>query len=105
KLGPGMMWERCRDLVEAEGTKVVMETKVTAIHHEGGRAVAVTAVTEEAATHVVSSMPISGLPKAMDPPVPAQVQAAADALSYRDFLTVALVVPESASFPDNWIYV
>ena len=110
KLGPGMMWERCRDLVEAEGTKVVMETKVTAIHHEGGRAVAVTAVTEEAATrydatHVVSSMPISGLLKAMDPPVPAQVQAAADALSYRDFLTVALVVPESASFPDNWIYV
>ncbi len=31
--------------------------------------------------------------------------AAANALSYRDFLTVALVVPESAGFPDNWIYV
>jgi UDP-galactopyranose mutase len=110
KLGPGMMWERCRDLVEAEGTKVVMEAKVTAIHHEGGRAVGVTAVTEDAttrydATHVVSSMPISGLLKAMDPPVPAHVLAAAEALGYRDFLTVALVVPESASFPDNWIYV
>ena len=26
KYGPGMMWERCRELVEAEGTKVVMET-------------------------------------------------------------------------------
>jgi len=26
-------------------------------------------------------------------------------LPYRDFLTVALVVPESAGFPDNWIYV
>ena len=26
-------------------------------------------------------------------------------LHYRDFLTVALVLPESASFPDNWIYV
>ena len=24
---------------------------------------------------------------------------------YRDFLTVALVVPESAGFPDNWIYI
>ena len=31
--------------------------------------------------------------------------AAADDLRYRDFLTVALVVPEEYSFPDNWIYV
>ena len=31
--------------------------------------------------------------------------AAADDLHYRDFLTVALVVPESRSFPDNWIYI
>src|SRR5207244_8313702 len=56
-------------------------------------------------TEVVSSMPISGLLKAMDPPVPEHVQAAADGLSYRDFLTIALVVPEKAGFPDNWIYV
>ena len=28
-----------------------------------------------------------------------------DALRYRDFLTVALVVPEESAFPDNWIYV
>jgi protoporphyrinogen oxidase len=33
------------------------------------------------------------------------VLAAADDLRYRDFLTVALVVPESFSFPDNWIYI
>jgi UDP-galactopyranose mutase len=50
-------------------------------------------------------MPITHLLKAMDPPVPAQVLAAADALPYRDFLTVALVVPEAAGFPDNWIYI
>jgi protoporphyrinogen oxidase len=33
------------------------------------------------------------------------VLAAADGLTFRDFLTVALVVPERYSFPDNWIYV
>src|SRR5687768_11437816 len=43
KLGPGMMWERCRDLVEAQGTKVVMQAPVVRIRHEGGRAVEVTA--------------------------------------------------------------
>jgi UDP-galactopyranose mutase len=41
----------------------------------------------------------------MDPPVPAEVKAAADGLSYRDFMTVALVVPMEYSFPDNWIYI
>jgi protoporphyrinogen oxidase len=110
KLGPGMMWERCRELVEAQGTKVVLEAPVTRIRHEGGKAVEVTVRTSGADTivpadHVISSMPITHLLKAMSPPVPAFVAAAADALPYRDFLTVALVVPESAGFPDNWIYV
>ncbi|HET6952683.1 MAG TPA: NAD(P)-binding protein, partial [Acidimicrobiales bacterium] len=43
RYGPGMMWERCRDLVEAAGTKVIMETPVTRIRHGGGRATAVVA--------------------------------------------------------------
>jgi protoporphyrinogen oxidase len=50
-------------------------------------------------------MPITALLKAMDPPVPADVKKAADDLHYRDFLTIALVVPEAVGFPDNWIYV
>jgi protoporphyrinogen oxidase len=41
----------------------------------------------------------------MDPPAPAEVRAAAANLRYRDFLTVALVVPQEYGFPDNWIYV
>ena len=106
KYGPGMMWERARELVEARGTKVVMESPVTAVHHEGGKAVAVSTTTgRHPASHVVSSMPISTLLKIMDPPPPAEVLAAANGLGYRDFLTIALVVPESAGFPDNWIYV
>ncbi|MBW3556224.1 MAG: NAD(P)/FAD-dependent oxidoreductase [Actinobacteria bacterium] len=110
KYGPGMMWERCRELVEAVGTKVIMEAAVTNVHLEGDRAVAVTADTHGGATtyrcdHVISSMPITALVRAMDPPAPPEVLAAAAGLRYRDFLTVALVVPEEDGFPDNWIYV
>ncbi|HYX44897.1 MAG TPA: FAD-dependent oxidoreductase, partial [Acidimicrobiales bacterium] len=59
KHGPGMMWERCRELVEAQGSKVVMESAVTKVHHEGGRAVGVTAEhdgrpTRYEASHVIS---------------------------------------------------
>src|SRR5204863_8108149 len=43
KYGPGMMWEVCRDKVEAQGSKVLMESPVTRIRHEGGKAVAVVA--------------------------------------------------------------
>ena len=42
----------------------------------------------------------------MDPPVPPEVRRAADGLEFRDFLTVALVVPaEKVSWTDNWIYI
>src|SRR5262245_12442086 len=50
-------------------------------------------------------MPLGALVAAMDPAPPAAVLEAAAGLRHRDFLTVALVVPESAGFPDNWIYV
>jgi protoporphyrinogen oxidase len=110
KYGPGMMWERCRDLVEAAGTKVVMETPVTKIRHEGGRATAVVAggdtPTEYPCDHVISSMPFTQLLGAMDPPVPDEVRQAAEDLTFRDFLTVALVVPaEKVAWTDNWIYI
>jgi hypothetical protein len=53
----------------------------------------------------VSSMPVRELVRALDPPPPPDVLAAADRLRYRDFLTVALVVDRAEVFPDNWIYV
>jgi protoporphyrinogen oxidase len=111
KYGPGMMWERCRDLVEKGGGTVLMETKVAAIHLDGGRATAVTLTGADGSTrrlpaaHVISSMPMNALVRAIDPPAPADVRAAGDDLHYRDFLTVALVVPEAKGFPDNWIYI
>ncbi|HET7310349.1 MAG TPA: NAD(P)/FAD-dependent oxidoreductase [Mycobacteriales bacterium] len=110
KFGPGMMWERVRDLVLEGGGEIVMEAPILAVHHRDGKAVAVTARVEgknERITcgHVISSMPMAELLQIMQPPVPEHVLSAARHLRYRDFLTIALVVPESAGFPDNWIYV
>jgi len=55
--------------------------------------------------NLISSMPLSALIRAFGPDVPDTVAEAAAGLRYRDFLTVALVVPERFSFPDNWIYI
>jgi protoporphyrinogen oxidase len=121
KLGPGMMWERCSELVESRGGEVLTSSPVSKIYRRHGGAYAVlysigaysnrgqsngeAAETVVEASHVISSMPYSALVRAMDPPAPAEILSAADDLHYRDFLTVALVVPEKAGFPDNWIYV
>ncbi|WP_327002925.1 NAD(P)/FAD-dependent oxidoreductase [Dactylosporangium sp. NBC_01737] len=111
KYGPGMMWERCQELIEKHQGEVLLDTKVVAIRHDNGRAVAV--VAENAAgerveypcDHVVSSMPMSQLIGIMKPAITEPVADAAADLRYRDFLTVALVVPQEAGFPDNWIYI
>jgi protoporphyrinogen oxidase len=110
KYGPGQMWEKCTELVTEKGTKVVFESNVTKIEHADGRATAVTADSHGVAnryecTDVISSMPISALLEAMDPPVPPEVASAAESLRYRAHITVGLVVPEEFSFPDNWIYI
>jgi protoporphyrinogen oxidase len=55
--------------------------------------------------HVISSMPLSELVCKLDPPPPSEVLAAARGLTYRDFLTVVLIVQQPHLFPDNWIYV
>jgi protoporphyrinogen oxidase len=110
KYGPGQMWEKCTELVEEKGSKVVFDSKVVRIEHANGRATAV--VTDHGGTtsryectEVISSMPISALLQAMDPPPPPEVLQAASDLRYRAHITVGLVVPEEFSFPDNWIYI
>jgi protoporphyrinogen oxidase len=54
---------------------------------------------------LISTMPISELVTRLDPPAPIEVREAASRLTYRDFLTVALIVDRAELFPDNWIYV
>jgi len=110
KLGPGMMWERCRDRVVAGGGVVLMESPVTGIHRGDTDVEAVSfdaggTRTRIETSHVISSMALSTFGKMMDPAPPSSALAAAEALKYRDFLTVALVVPEEKELSDNWIYV
>jgi protoporphyrinogen oxidase len=108
KLGPGMMWEVCRDKVVAGGGEVLMSSPVEQIGRGDAGATSVRIAGRDeplACDGLVSSMPLSALVRAFDPPAPAEVVAAADGLRYRDFLTVALVVDAEHAFDDNWIYV
>ena len=111
KFGPGMMWERCAELVIAEGVEIAMNSPVIQINRDSNGVHSVisqqTGGTESRieVQSLISSMPINHLVQVMNPPAPTNVLRASKDLKHRDFLTVALVVPESFAFPDNWIYI
>ncbi len=110
RLGPGMMWNAVRTEVERRGGVVRTASEVVAVRREGTRirAVVVSANgTREtiAGADFISSMPITELIARLDPPAPPEVRAAAARLTYRDFVTVCLIVDKPDLFPDNWIYV
>ncbi len=88
------------DTVRSEGDTVRAYDTGT-VHPDGGGGV----TREVYCGNLVSSMPLTALIRAFGPDVPDAVAEAAAGLRYRDFLTVALVVPERFSFPDNWIYI
>jgi protoporphyrinogen oxidase len=110
RLGPGQMWEMCRDRVEEFGGRVLMRHRVNAIEMRDGRVVAVRADSPEGAVriegdHFISTMPIRNLVQSIEPALPAAAVRAGEGLRYRDFLTVALILDRDELFPDNWIYV
>jgi protoporphyrinogen oxidase len=112
RLGPGMMWERCTARVREMGGSVQLGRKVVGLHYdEQGQRWTVThqgadgSREEIEAEHVISSAPIRQLAQGITPHLSGTALAASQALRYRDFLTVALMLKERSVFGDNWIYI
>jgi protoporphyrinogen oxidase len=110
KLGPGMMWEKCQEIINNNGGKVHLNTKVNQIYHQDNRIQKITVQQESEtfnleADYFISSMPVTALVLKLDPPAPPAVLQAARSLKYRDFLIVALIIDDANLFPDNWIYI
>jgi len=95
----------------ALGGVIEMSTRVVAVTAQDDQVQSVTVRSKDGVTKtidaraVISTMPMRELVESIVPTPPAAVVAAGSALHYRDFLTVALVVPNHGVFPDNWIYI
>ena len=110
RLGPGMMWRATTDEIRRHGGEVRLGAEVTAVRRTGRRVDSVVIAGphgEEvvAGDQFLSSMPVTQLVLRLSPPAPDTVREAARRLTYRDFLTVCVIVDRSDPFPDNWIYV
>jgi protoporphyrinogen oxidase len=110
RRGPGMMWEACAEKIRGLGGRITMGRTVEALTWDEAAGLwTVTARTSGGkretyqARNLVSSAPMRELAKAIQPGV--ENLPAADALKYRDFLTVVLIGKSSLDLPDNWVYI
>jgi protoporphyrinogen oxidase len=116
RLGPGMMWEKVRDIVRDQGGKVNMRSQVVAVNRDENHVTSVDirqwdpekgdlGTHRVDGEHFINSMALRDLIHSFNPAPPKKVVEAADRLKYRDFLIVTLVLDHSDPFPDNWIYI
>ncbi|MEM9117563.1 MAG: NAD(P)/FAD-dependent oxidoreductase [Cyanobacteria bacterium P01_F01_bin.56] len=110
RLGPGMMWERCQEILEAHGSPVHLHTEVVKVERQDNHITRVIAKQGDRqfalkGEHFINSMPVSALMHRLDPPPPPYILEAAQGLKYRDFLIVSLIINRQHLFPDNWLYI
>jgi protoporphyrinogen oxidase len=106
RFGPGQMWETMADEIIANGGEIRLNAPVQKLEVRDGEIVAIEAGGERIEpSHVISSLPLRATVGLAGSAADGEVQAAAQGLRYRDFLTVALVIDGEDLFPDNWIYI
>ena len=112
RKGPGMMWSACTEKIRRMGGQVLLGERVIECRRHS-RAARWTVISENAdgrrssfeCESVISSAPLRQLVQGLQPGLSAPAVRAAEALRYRDFLTVAVIVRDRRNLPDNWIYI
>ena len=109
-LGPGMMWERFQEKLEAHDCPVWLDTEVIKVKRDSQKITSILIkkgeeITEITGDNFINTMPITALMHRLDPLPPEKVLKAARGLKYRDFLIVPIIINQEHIFPDNWIYI
>lgn len=112
RKGPGMMWDACAERIRAQGGEIKLGQRVVGCildESDGRWAVSHRDATNDVsvvkAEHVISTAPLRQLAHGISPSLSGTALAAADALKYRDFITVVLMLKDRQQFDDNWIYI
>ena len=124
KLGPGQMWTEVAHAVTDRGGRICLGHRAVRFLSQKGRIEGVVAreeatgqTTEFKGDYFFSSMPVRNLIAAMEPAVPEAVRCVAQGLTYRDFITVGLLLKRlkingpattrrgNGTVPDCWLYI
>lgn len=109
--GPGMMWEKCAQLISEAGGLVRFNEKIQSIsrirdrNEEDKLRVICQNSGDFNCDRIITSIALKDLISIIEPAPPEEVRKAASKLKYRAFITVAIPVTTAIAFPDNWIYI
>ena len=109
KYGPGELWERVAEAITARGGQILMGHEVRQLSASDGRIQTLTVKADGKektfqADYFLSTIPYKELAQEITPALPEDVIAAAQALKFRDFITVALVIKKDFITRDTWVY-
>jgi protoporphyrinogen oxidase len=110
RYGFGRFSERMADAITAMGNKIDLGSGVEVVHREGNRVTRVTLSTPDGpkrveAENYISSIPLTVLAKIVEPAAPADVIEAANKLTFRNVITVNVMLKKRQVTPDTWLYV
>jgi protoporphyrinogen oxidase len=111
RYGYGRLSERMAEGVVAAGNEVRLNCGVTKILRQGNHIIGVVTTDEAGRENIVegaefvSSIPLTVLCQIMEPAAPAEVIAASKALTFRNVITVNLMLDREKMTDDTWLYV
>lgn len=124
KLGPGQLWEEVARRIVEKGGEIHFHERVTALSKERDTITKVITVNSESGTqstfdgdYFISTMPVRELIPAIQEKKTDDINAIAEGLVYRDFITVGLLLNKfkvkndtetktiNDLVPDSWIYI
>jgi protoporphyrinogen oxidase len=110
RYGFGRFSERMADAITAMGNTIELGSGVETVHREGNRVTGVTLGTPEGprrveAANYISSIPLTVLAKIVEPAAPDHVIEAANQLTFRNVITVNVMLKKKNVTHDTWLYV
>jgi protoporphyrinogen oxidase len=111
RYGYGRLSERLAEETVAGGGEVTLGARIVGLDHHAGRITALRLAHADGREEVVagdafiSSIPMPGLVRMLRPAAPAAVLAAAEQLTFRDLITVNLMLRREQVTPDTWLYI
>lgn len=110
KKGAGYCYEKMADHVNKHNVRISLQSQVTKIIHTHSqiRSIEYRQKGEQfnlPVDYLFSSIPLTQFILSLAPAPDRIVIEAAKKLSYRDHITVNLIIKRTSIFPDNWIYV
>jgi protoporphyrinogen oxidase len=111
RLGYGRLSERLAEETVVGGGQLTLGARIAGINHQHGRVTSLTVQQADGSEETlegdsfVSSIPMPALARLLRPAAPAAVLAAAEALTFRDLITVNVMLRRDQMTPDTWLYV